>query len=130
MRRAEPHEERRFGLIGPPNSAFLRDLYASCMLFFIFLVWRQPNRKMGAASPPCRGEGGGADVIVRLSDLLSPKRSQMRSVCSARSLLPLSHAGGQKSGSKLAALQTLRAIRYHTKLRATPKLRFAGVLCL
>jgi hypothetical protein len=44
------------------------------MLFFIFLVWRQPNGRMNRPLA-CRPRGGGADVIVRLSDFLSPQRS-------------------------------------------------------
>lgn len=54
----------------PRNSAFI--LY----VVFIFFVWRKPNRKM-RLRPPGRGERSGVGVIVFISDLLSPNRSQI-----------------------------------------------------
>jgi hypothetical protein len=56
-------------------------------------------------------------AVLRRKRRVAPVRGKARSVWSARSLLPLSHAAGRKSGSKLAALQTLRAIRHGAGLR-------------
>ena len=78
-----------------------------------------PGHSKGSSLPtsmavPQNGSELAPMVVLRRTLRVASVRGQARSVWSARSLLPLFPADARKSGSKLAALQTLRAVRPQT----------------